>query len=76
MQPEPITVYDDTPAHQTRDAVNTGSWVITGDPERMADAMTVVADQPDPPLRLVLGGSSYHAVRDALSSRLGELEAQ
>ncbi|WP_417330358.1 hypothetical protein [Halomonas cupida] len=76
VQPEPITVYDDTPAHQTRDAVNTGSWVITGDPERMADAMTVVADQPGPPLRLVLGGSSYHAVRDALSSRLGELEAQ
>lgn len=76
VQPEPIEAYDGTPAHQTREAVLSGSWVITGDPERMADAMIVVADQPDPPLRLVLGGTSYDAVREALSSRLHELEAQ
>lgn len=76
VQPEPISAYDGTPAHQTRDAIFSGSWVITGDPERMADAMIVVADQPDPPLRLVLGGTSYDAVREALSARLSELEAQ
>jgi NAD(P)-dependent dehydrogenase (short-subunit alcohol dehydrogenase family) len=76
VQPEPISAYDGTPAHQTRDALLSGNWAITGDPERMADAMIMVADQPDPPLRLVLGGTSYTAVRDALSARLGELEAQ
>lgn len=74
--PEPIEAYHGTPAHQTREAVLSGSWVITGDPERMADSMIVVADQPDPPLRLVLGGTSYDAVREALSARLHELEAQ
>jgi NAD(P)-dependent dehydrogenase (short-subunit alcohol dehydrogenase family) len=75
-QPEPIAAYDGTPAHQTRDALLSGDWVVTGDPERMADAMISVADQPDPPLRLVLGGTSYNAVRDALAARLDELEAQ
>ncbi|RFA30986.1 short-chain dehydrogenase/reductase [Alkalilimnicola ehrlichii] len=76
VYPEPIAAYDATPAHQTRDALLSGDWVIAGDPERMTDAMIAVADQPDPPLRLVLGGTSYHAVRDALSARLDELEAQ
>lgn len=76
VQPEPIAAYDATPAHQTRDALLSGNWVITGDPERMAVAMIAVADQADPPLRLVLGGTSYNAVRDALSARLDELEAQ
>ncbi|SEP18537.1 hypothetical protein [Aquisalimonas asiatica] len=42
----------------------------------MTDAMIAVADQPDPPRRLVLGGASYHAIRGALSARLDELEAQ
>lgn len=76
VRPEPIAAYDATPAHQTRDALLSGEWVITGDPGRMAEAMIAVADRPDPPLRLVLGGTSYHTVRDALSARLSELEAQ
>ncbi|WP_331376800.1 SDR family oxidoreductase [Sinorhizobium chiapasense] len=76
VQPEPIAAYDGTPAHQTRDALLSGDWIVTGDPERMAATMIAVVDQAEPPLRLVLGKTSYHAVRDALSTRLNELEAQ
>lgn len=76
VQPEPIAAYDGTPAHDLRDAALDGSWMITGDPDRMTDAMIAVADEPNPPLRLVLGGTSYGAIRVALAARIDALDAQ
>ncbi|WP_420963120.1 SDR family oxidoreductase [Brucella sp. IR073] len=75
VQPEPIAAYDSTPAHNTRVALLGGDWVIIGDPNRMTDAMLAIAEEAKPPLRLALGSTSYQAIRDALTSRLDELEA-
>lgn len=71
-----MPVYEDTPAGAVRRGVADGSFEITGDPAKMADAMIVAAEQQHPPKRLVLGTSSYHAIRAALEGRLAELEAQ
>ncbi|MFD2237181.1 SDR family oxidoreductase [Aureimonas populi] len=76
VQPEPIAAYDGTPAHITRDAALGGDWIITGDPDRMTDAMIAVADKTHPPLRLALGGTSYDAIREALTARIEALDAQ
>jgi len=76
VKPEPIAAYDGTPAHDVRDAALGGDWVITGNPDRMVDAMIAAADAPDMPLRLVLGGTSYTAIRAALTGRISALDAQ
>lgn len=73
---QPMAVYDDTPAGAVRRAIADGSFELTGDPAKMADAMIVAAEQEKPPRRLVLGASSYDAIRKALHERLAELEAQ
>jgi len=76
VQPKPIAAYNGTPAHNIRDAALGGDWVITGNPYRMVDAMITAADAPDMPLRLVLGGTSYSAIRAALTGRISALDAQ
>ncbi|MEB2847105.1 SDR family oxidoreductase [Rhizobiales bacterium RZME27] len=73
---QPMAVYEDTPAGAVRRGVSDGSFAVTGDPEKMADAMIAVAGQEKAPKRLVLGTSSYFAIRAALQERLEELEAQ
>jgi NAD(P)-dependent dehydrogenase (short-subunit alcohol dehydrogenase family) len=77
IQPEPLAVYAETPAHQTRKAALGGGWVIKGDPDRMTDAMIRLVDQEDPlPRRLVLGADAYARVRAALTQRVEELDNQ
>jgi NAD(P)-dependent dehydrogenase (short-subunit alcohol dehydrogenase family) len=77
IQPEPLAVYAETPAHQTRKAALRGGWVIKGDPDRMTDAMIRLVDQEDPlPRRLVLGADAYARVRAALTQRVEELDNQ
>jgi NAD(P)-dependent dehydrogenase (short-subunit alcohol dehydrogenase family) len=77
IQPEPLAVYAETPAHQTRKAALGGGWVIKGDPDRMTDAMIRLVDQEDPlPRRLVLGADAYARVRAALTQRVEELDKQ
>lgn len=76
VQPASMAAYDGTPAHETRDGALGGSWVVTGDPDRMTDAMIAVADIANPPLRLVLGGTSYDAIREVLTARIAALDAQ
>jgi len=76
VQPEAIAAYDGTPAHTVRDAALGGGWVITGNPDRMVDAMIAATDAPDMPLRLVLGGTSYTAIREALTGRIAALDAK
>ncbi|MCF8828465.1 SDR family oxidoreductase [Xanthomonas campestris] len=68
--------YANTPVDALLRALDDGSWVITGDPQRMVDAMIACTEQTPPPLRLVMGTAAYHAIHAALSSRLAALEAQ
>jgi len=72
-----LKAYDGTPAHLTAEYIDSGAWVIKGDPVRMADAMMRLADQDQPlPKRLVLGADAFEGVRSALVERLTELDAQ
>ncbi|WAH64354.1 SDR family oxidoreductase [Xanthomonas hortorum] len=68
--------YAGTPVDALSRALDDGSWVIVGDPERMVTAMIACTEQSPPPFRLVMGGSAYHAIRDALTTRLAALENQ
>lgn len=68
--------YANTPVDALLRALDDGSWVITGDPQRMVDAMIACTEQTPPPLRLVMGTAAYHAIHAALSTRLAALEAQ
>ncbi|NUU67967.1 SDR family oxidoreductase [Enterobacteriaceae bacterium BIT-l23] len=76
VRPASLAEYADTPAAQLRQAFEEGSWVIKGDPVRMADAMLDAAGQPSPPLRLILGAEAHAGVSRALESRLAELRNQ
>jgi hypothetical protein len=76
VRPAPLAEYADTPAAQLRQAFEEGSWVIKGDPLRMADAMLDAAGQASPPLRLILGAEAHAGVSRALESRLAELRNQ
>ncbi|MGX1788927.1 SDR family oxidoreductase [Bosea sp. NPDC055332] len=72
----PIAAYENTPVGQTRAAVR-GSWIVKGDPERVTDAMIVLADQKGPlPKRLALGADAYTNIRKALGDRMIELDRQ
>ncbi|MDO7950639.1 SDR family oxidoreductase [Xanthomonas euvesicatoria pv. eucalypti] len=68
--------YADTPVGALSRALDDGSWVIAGDPQRMVEAMIASTEHAPPPRRLVMGASAYHSIRQALGARLAELEAQ
>ncbi|MFM0222220.1 SDR family oxidoreductase [Paraburkholderia dipogonis] len=72
----PMSCYDPTPAGEIRRAIASGNFASYGDAGKTVDAMMVAIDSPNPPLRLALGQSAYHSVREALLGRLKVLEAQ
>ena len=76
VRPAPMAVYEETPAGEIRRALTSGAFVLPGDPAKMVDAMIAVADRPDPPLRLTLGGGAYTSILAALTERRDALEAQ
>lgn len=76
VRPQPMAIYNETPAGDVRKAIESGAFEITGNPDKMADAMLVVADQTPAPVRLALGKATYSSIRTALLARLAELEAQ
>lgn len=76
VQTQPMPVYDGTPADIVRRGALEGSWEIVGDPDKMVDVMLACADASEPPLRLVLGGSSFDSIRAALLDRVAALDAQ
>jgi NAD(P)-dependent dehydrogenase (short-subunit alcohol dehydrogenase family) len=76
VRAEPMEVYAPTPAGDVRRAVTSGSFVLPGDPVKMARAMIESTERSPAPRRLVMGSSSFVAIRAALMRRLGELEAQ
>ena len=71
-----MEVYDATPAGELRRAVASGAFAITGDPDKMAQAMIDSADISPAPKRLAMGSGSYAAIRAALLDRLAVLEDQ
>ncbi|MEE7566896.1 SDR family NAD(P)-dependent oxidoreductase, partial [Xanthomonas sp. Kuri4-3] len=73
---EPLPAYAGTPADAIRQALEDGSFGISGDPQKMVDAMISSLDQVPAPRRLTLGSTAYTHVHAALTQRLAELEAQ
>ena len=71
-----LAVYGDTPSGEIRRAVASGSFVLTGDPDKMARAMIDSVDRTPAPRRLTLGSAAFDRVRAALASRIAELDAQ
>jgi hypothetical protein len=71
-----MSVYADTPAGQMRREIDTGTsnWVFD-EPDWIVDAMIAAAKQNPAPKRLALGSESYQRIRDALTERLRELDA-
>ncbi len=76
VQPNPLPEYEGTPSAQVRDALNSGSWVIKGDPARMVDIMLKVSEEESPSLRLVLGKDAHAGVSNTLTQRLESLKEQ
>jgi hypothetical protein len=71
-----MPAYEATPAGDVRRAVETGSFKLIGNAAKMAAAMIASAERSPAPRRLVMGSTSYVAIRAALESRLVELDAQ
>ena len=75
----PISAYAQTPVGQVRQFIEAAGGNLTGDalgdPSRVADAIIAVASQTPAPRRLVLGSDAFSGVRNALVTRLAELEA-
>jgi len=75
-RPEPMAIYDATPAGDTRRAVASGRFIITGDAGKTVDAMIAACDAERPPLRLALSSTAYTNISKSLGARLAALEAQ
>lgn len=72
----PMADYDASPANAVRQAIDSGSFELTGDPVKMADAIIACADADTAPLRLTLGSASYTRIKAALAERMAALDAQ
>lgn len=71
-----MDVYDETPAGAVRNALDSGTFAVTGNPYKMVDAILQSAAKTPAPIRLALGKTTYASVKAALTARLAELEAQ
>lgn len=71
-----MPAYEHTTAGDVRRAVASGAFELIGDPVKMARAMIASADRVPAPRRLVMGSTSYGAIRAVLTQRLEELDAQ
>ena len=71
----PMMAYKDTAVGEVRRALANGTFEVTGDADKMVDAMIAIAEASAPPLRLTLGSVAYASIHKALSARLAALEA-
>ena len=74
VRSQPMKVYGDTPVGEVRHAMASGEFKVTGDANKMVDAMIAAADISAPPLRLTLGSIAYGSIHKALNDRLAALE--
>jgi NAD(P)-dependent dehydrogenase (short-subunit alcohol dehydrogenase family) len=75
VRSQPMTVYEDTSVGDVRHAMASGEFKVTGDANKMVDAMITAADSSAPPLRLTLGSIAYASIHKGLGDRLTALEA-
>ena len=76
VRTQAMPVYEKTPAGDVRRAIADGSFKITGDANKMVDAMIATADCAALPLRLTLGSTAYESIQHALAQRCAAFEAQ
>jgi NAD(P)-dependent dehydrogenase (short-subunit alcohol dehydrogenase family) len=74
VRAQPMEVYEGTPVGGIRDVWAKGEFKVTGDADKMVDAMITASDSSDPPLRLTLGSIAYVSIHKALNDRLAVLE--
>lgn len=67
-----MDVYDETPAGTVRKAIDSGAFVITGNPYKTVDAILQLATRTPAPIRLALGKKTYASVKAALTGRLAD----
>jgi NAD(P)-dependent dehydrogenase (short-subunit alcohol dehydrogenase family) len=74
-----LPAYAGTPVGQMRQYIEAAGGNLTasalGDPDKVAHAIIDLATQSPAPRRLVLGSDAHAAIRDALTTRLAELDA-
>ena len=73
VRAQPMEVYEGTPVGGIRDVWAKGEFKVTGDADKMVDAMITASDSSDPPLRLTLGSIAYVSIHKALNDRLAVL---
>ena len=73
---EATPAYAETPVAQLRQALADGSFAITGDAGRCADAIIATAESEQPPRRLVLGRATHDRIERALMERLDAVRRQ
>ncbi|PJG47364.1 short-chain dehydrogenase/reductase [Sphingobium sp. LB126] len=71
-----IAAYDASPSRRINRAVDDKSIQSPGDPVKVVDAIIASVDVHPAPLRLALGSDTYAQIKNALTSRLADLEAQ
>ena len=76
VSPPAMAAYDGTPAGDVRRAVAAGTFPITGDARKTAQAMIDSVDCSPAPRRLTLGSGAYARVRAAWAERIETLDAQ
>jgi NAD(P)-dependent dehydrogenase (short-subunit alcohol dehydrogenase family) len=76
VSPPSMAVYDKTPSGDIRRALAAGSFALRGDPAKMVREMIDSVGRTPAPRRLTMGSGAYERVREGLTQRLVELEAQ
>lgn len=76
VSPPAMGVYENTASGTLRNAFASGSFVLQGDPVKMAQAMIDAIDRNPAPKRLAMGSGAYANIRTGLLERLAALEAQ
>lgn len=71
-----IPAYDASPSRRVNGIVDDPSIHSPGDPTKIVDAMIASVDQDPAPLRVALGSDSYTLIKNALTTRLDQLERQ
>ena len=71
-----LSAYAGTPARQTREFLESGTYVPPGDPIKMMQAVIDSVELAEAPKRLALGSDAYSRIHEVLTKRLADLEAQ
>lgn len=72
-QAPPLAAYQATASGEMRRALASGAFTIKGDATRTVSTTIAFCDMAHPPLRLPLGSTAWHHIRDALHQRLEAL---